>query len=59
MTPTLCPLCLAANRIATANGPTCEHQPASGADWFPDGWATMGETARLAWLNARPVNQLD
>lgn len=45
--PTFCPLCLAANVVATATGPTCQHNTAG---WFPADWATMGEAARLAWI---------
>jgi hypothetical protein len=60
ITPALCPLCRAENRIATAGGPTCPHQPKSGADWFPPGWGGpvagghhMAEAARLLWLERR------
>jgi hypothetical protein len=44
--PTFCPLCLAANVVATATGPTCSHT----AGWFPADWSKMGEAARLAWI---------
>ena len=54
MTPTLCPLCLAANVVATATGPTCAHT----AGWFPADWATMGEAARLAWIVKRQKEKI-
>ncbi len=47
---TLCPQCRAEGVIATVNGPTCKHQEKTGAQWWPDGWATMPEQDRLEWL---------
>lgn len=58
VTPTLCPLCLAANVIATAGGPTCTHQSTSGTAWFPDWWHLgpfdeVCTARRCAWLQER------
>lgn len=62
--PDLCQRCRAENRIATVGGPTCPHQPKTGAAWFPPGWGGadysrgMNEAERLLWLerNARESN---
>jgi hypothetical protein len=49
--PQLCEQCKRENRIATVNGPTCPHQPASGAAWFPAWWGEPGaEARRIAFL---------
>lgn len=54
ITPQLCADCLRENRIATINGPTCLHQPATGAAWFPAWWGEPGADARrVVWLNTR------
>ena len=54
MTPRLCPACLRESRIATAAGPTCPHQPATGANWFPAWWSEPGtEARRLEWLRLK------
>lgn len=39
----LCPACLSRNVIATRNGPTCTHQPAHNAAWFPPWWSDRHE----------------
>jgi hypothetical protein len=50
----LCPQCLAANIIATRNGPTCTHQLNSGVLWWPAWWQDGStEAKRLAWLAER------
>lgn len=39
MTPQYCQFCLAANVIATVNGPTCtHHKHGSDSAWFPKWW---------------------
>lgn len=53
LSPALCPACLRENRVATVKGPTCPHQPNAGANWWPAGWATMGEVERVKWLNGK------
>ena len=47
--PTLCPACLALNRVATTNGPTCPHHPIS---WWPTNWDAMTTEQRVAWIEA-------
>lgn len=56
----LCPTCLAANVIATVNGPTCTHVQPNGVKWWPPNWSefaemtgAMSETERVAWLEKK------
>lgn len=52
MSPNLCPQCLAQNIIATANGPTCTHQPNADALWFPSWWLEpAGDVRRVNYIN--------
>lgn len=50
--PQLCQDCLRENRIATVNGPTCIHQPDTGAVWFPVWWGggVDDRQRRIDWL---------
>ena len=50
MTPALCPDCLRAGIIATADGPTCRHVPKPDAAWFPDWWTTAPEDKRTEYI---------
>lgn len=55
----LCPACLAANVIATVNGPTCTHVEPNGLKWWPVNWGAenqnhaMSEAKRVAWLERK------
>jgi hypothetical protein len=57
-----CPLCHAANIIATATGPTCPHKPDRDDAWFPPKWGPanqnqgMSEAERLEWLRKKNLN---